>query len=62
MVFLFFLNLIVYVGPLFHWWGLSVFDFFVALFCLYFLHFICKHFVKMYILGKLFLYAHRYAL
>lgn len=30
-----------------------------ALFCLFFffLHFICKHFVKMYILGKLFLYA-----
>lgn len=23
----------------------------------FFLHFICKHFVKMYILGKLFLYA-----
>lgn len=29
-----------------------------ALFCLFFfLRFICKHFVKMYILGKLFLYA-----
>lgn len=49
---------IVHFCPLFHWWGLSVFIDSVLHFSFFlFLRLICKHFVKMYILGKLFLYA-----
>lgn len=51
-----------YIFVLFHWWGLSVFIYFFFLFLhfffvLFFLRWICKHFVKMYILGMLFFYA-----
>lgn len=54
-----------YIFVLFHWWGLSVFIYFFFLFCtflcpfffFFFLRWICKHFVKMYILGRLFFYA-----
>lgn len=52
-----------YIFVLFHWWGLSVFIYFFFLFLHFFLSFffflrwICKHFVKMYILGMLFFYA-----
>lgn len=46
---------------LFHRWGLNVFIGFFCTFLMcffyYFLDFTCKHFVKMYILGKLLLYT-----
>ena len=54
---IFFFSLFLYIFVLFHWWGWSVvIDSFLH-FSVFFICFICKHFVKMYILGKLFLYA-----